>query len=122
MREERGFTLIELMIIVTVVGILVTMAVPSFRQSVVRAREAVLVRNLFTVRDLLDQHRGDKGRYPASLKDLVASGYLRAVPQDPFTRSSMTWQEIYEATEGGVFDVHSGSDLVGANGVPYNQW
>lgn len=122
MREERGFTLIELMIIVTIVGILVTMAVPSFRQSVVRAREAVLIRDLFTVRDLLDQHRGDKGRYPASLNDLVASGYLRAVPQDPFTRSSATWQEIYEATEGGVFDVHSGSDLVGANGVPYNQW
>jgi general secretion pathway protein G len=122
MREERGFTLLELMVIVTVVGILVTMAVPSFRQSVVRAREAVLVRDLFTVRDLLDQHRGDKGRYPASLRDLVASGYLRAVPQDPFTRSSTTWQEIYEATEGGVFDVHSGSDLVGANGVPYNQW
>jgi general secretion pathway protein G len=122
MREERGFTLIELMIIVTIVGILVTMAVPSFRQSVVRAREAVLIRDLFTVRDLLDQHRGDKGRYPASLRDLVASGYLRAVPQDPFTRSSTTWQEIYEATEGGVFDVHSGSDLVGANGVPYNQW
>lgn len=122
MREERGFTLIELMVIVTVVGILVTMAVPSFHQSVVRAREAVLMRDLFTVRDLLDQHRGDKGRYPASLTDLVAGGYLRAVPQDPFTRSSTTWQEIYEATEGGVFDVHSGSDLVGANGVPYNQW
>jgi general secretion pathway protein G len=122
MREERGFTLLELMVIVTVVGILATMAVPSFRQSVVRAREAVLMRDLFTVRDLLDQHRGDKGRYPASLRDLVASGYLRAVPQDPFTRSSTTWQEIYEATEGGVFDIHSGSDLVGANGVPYNQW
>ena len=119
---ESGFTLLELMVIVTVVGILVTMAVPSFRQSVVKAREAVLMRDLFTVRDLLDQHRGDKGRYPASLKDLVASGYLRAVPQDPFTRSSTTWQEIYETTEGGVFDVHSGSDLVGANGVPYNQW
>ena len=122
MRDERGFTLLELMVIVTVVGILATMAVPSFRQSVVSAREAVLMRDLFTVRDLLDQHRGDKGRYPASLKDLVASGYLRAVPQDPFTRSSTTWQEIYEATEGGVFDVHSGSDLVGANGIPYNQW
>lgn len=119
---ESGFTLLELMVIVTVVGILVTMAVPSFRQSVVKAREAVLMRDLFTVRDLLDQHRGDKGRYPASLTDLVASGYLRAVPQDPFTRSSTTWQETYEATEGGIFDVHSGSDLVGANGVPYNQW
>ena len=119
---ERGFTLLELMLIVTLVGILVTMAVPSYRQSTVKAREAVLMRDLFTVRDLLDQHRADKGKYPASLKDLVASGYLRAVPTDPFTRSPSSWQEIYEATEGGVFDVHSGSDLIGTNGMPYNQW
>src|SRR2546427_7824090 len=68
---ERGFTLLELMSIVTIVGILVTMAVPSYQQSVVKAREAVLVRDLFTVRDLLDQHRADKGKYPDSLKDLV---------------------------------------------------
>ena len=119
---ERGFTLLEMMIIVSIVGILVTLAVPSYRQSVVRAHEAVLIRDLFTIRDLLDQHRADKGKYPGSLKDLVAVGYLRAVPVDPFTRSATTWQEIYEATEGGVFDVHSGSNLVGTNGTPYNQW
>ena len=119
---ERGFTLLELMSIVTIVGILVTMAVPSYQQSVVKAREAVLVRDLFTVRDLLDQHRADKGKYPDSLNDLVKVGYLRAVPMDPLTRSTSTWQEIYEASEGGVFDLHSGSDLVGTNGVPYNQW
>jgi len=122
MRQQRGFTLLELMFIVTILGILVTMAVPSYHQSVIKAREAVLVRDLFTVRDLLDQHRADKGTYPASLKDLVAAGYLRDVPNDPFTRSTTTWQEIYEATEGGVFDIHSGSDLVGTNGMPYNQW
>ena len=121
-RGEGGFTLLELMTIVVIVGILVTLAVPSYRMSTVKAREAVLVRDLFTVRDLLDQHRADKGKYPASLKDLVAAGYLRDVPNDPFTRSASTWQEIYEVTEGGVFDVHSGSDLVGTNGVPYNQW
>ena len=119
---EKGFTLLELMLIVSIVWILVTMAVPSYRQSTVKAREAVLMRDLFTMRDLLDQHRADKGKYPASLKDLVASGYLRAVPVDPVTRSEETWQEVYEATEGGVFDVHSGSDLVGSNGTPYNQW
>ena len=119
---ERGFTLLEMMIIVSIVGILVTLAVPSYRQSVVRAHEAVLIRDLFTIRDLLDQHRADKGKYPGSLKDLVAAGYLRAVTMDPFTRSATTWQEIYEATEGGVFDVHSGSNLVGIDGRPYNQW
>ena len=119
---ERGFTLLELMLIVTIVGILVTMAVPSYRQSAIKAREAVLMRDLFTIRDLLDQHRADKGKYPASLMDLVASGYLRTVPTDPFTQSTSTWQEIAEVTEGGIFDVHSGSDLVGTNGAPYNQW
>ncbi|HZC66999.1 MAG TPA: prepilin-type N-terminal cleavage/methylation domain-containing protein [Nitrospirales bacterium] len=119
---ERGFTLLELMCIVTIVGILVTLAVPSYQTSVVKAREAVLVRDLFTVRDLLDQHRADKGKYPDSLNDLAKVGYLRAIPMDPFTRSTSTWQEIYEETEGGVFVIHSGSDLVGTNGVPYNQW
>ena len=119
---EKGFTLLELMLIVSIVGILVTMAVPSYRQSTVKAREAVLMRDLFTMRDVLDQHRADKGKYPASLTDLVAAGYLRAVPADPFTRSATTWQEIHDATEGGVFDVHSGADLVGTNGTPYNQW
>ncbi len=119
---ERGFTLLELMFIVTIVGILVTLAVPSYRTTTVKAREAVLARDLFTMRDLLDQHRADKGKYPATLNDLVASGYMRAMPADPFTRSAGSWQEIYEATEGGVFDVHSGSDLVGSNGTPYNKW
>lgn len=119
---ERGFTLLELMFIVTIVGILVTLAVPSYRTTTVKAREAVLARDLFTMRDLLDQHRADKGKYPASLNDLVASGYMRAMPADPFTRSAGSWQEIYEVTEGGVFDVHSGSDLVGSNGTPYNKW
>ena len=119
---ERGFTLLELMSIVTIVGILVTMAVPSYQSSVVKAREAVLMRDLFTIRDLLDQHRADKGKYPDSLTDLAKVGYLRTMPMDPFTRSASTWQEIIETTEGGVFDIHSGSDLVGTNGVPYNQW
>ncbi len=121
-KGERGFTLIELMVIVTVVGILVTLALPSYRLSVLKAREAVLTRDLFTMRDLLDQYQADKGRYPGSLNDLVTVGYLRAVPEDPFTRSRTSWQEIFEVTEGGVFDVHSGSNLVGTNGMPYNQW
>jgi general secretion pathway protein G len=120
--SESGFTLLELSIILAIVGILVTLALPSYRQSVLKAREAVLMRDLYTMRDLLDQHRADKGKYPASLRDLVAAGYLRTVPEDPFTKSTTTWQEIIEATEGGIYDVHSGSNLVGATGVPYNQW
>lgn len=110
------------MIVVTIVGILATLAVPSYHGSILRAREAALRQDLFTMRDVLDQHRADKGTYPESLEELVSAGYLRALPVDPFTRSPSTWQEIIEPTESGVFDVYSGSDLVGSNGVPYNQW
>lgn len=119
---ESGFTLLELAIILAILGILVTLALPSYHQSVLKAREAVLMRDLYLMRDLLDQHRADKGKYPASLRDLVAAGYLRAVPVDPFTKSATTWQEIVEATEGGTYDVRSGSNLVGTTGAPYNQW
>lgn len=121
---ERGFTLIELMTIVVILGILVTLAVPSYQQSVIKAREAALARDLFVIRDLLDQYRADRGQYPPTLSDLGSAGYLRAMPVDPFTQSASTWQEIMENTEGegGIFDIHSGSDLIGTNGVPYNQW
>lgn len=110
------------MIVVTIVGILATLAVPSYHVSVLKAREAALRQDLFTMRDVLDQYRADKGRYPDGLGEVVSEGYLRTLPVDPFTRSSSTWQAIMEPTEGGVFDVYSGSDLVGSNGVPYNQW
>jgi general secretion pathway protein G len=121
-QKEEGFTLLELMTIVVIIGVLVTLAIPSYRGAVVKAREAVLKQDLFTMRDVLDQYRGDQGKYPPSLNDLVKSGYLRAVPVDPITSSNSTWQEIIETTEGGVFDVHSGSDLVASTGTPYNQW
>lgn len=117
-----GFTLVELMIVVAIIGILATVAVPSYQSSLVKARETVLRQDLFTLRELLDHHRADRGKYPASLEDLVAAGYLRTIPADPFTSSSSSWQEISEPTEGGVFDVYSGSDLVGSNGTAYNKW
>jgi general secretion pathway protein G len=110
------------MIVVSIIGILATIAVPSYRQSVIKAREAVLRQDLFTMRDLLDQYRADRGKYPASLKELVTATYLRAVPVDPITQSADTWQEITDETEGGIFDVHSGADLVASDGRPYNQW
>ena len=120
--QEQGFTLLELLTVVTIVGILATMAVPSYHASAIAAREATLKEDLFVMRDVLDQFRADRGKYPDSLKDLVTVGYIRAVPVDPFTKSSNTWQEITEPIEGGVFDVYSGSDLVGTTGIPYNQW
>lgn len=121
-RAERGFTLIELMTVVSVVGILATLAAPSYQSAAVKAREAALRQDLFAMRDVLDQHRADQGKYPVSLDELVRAGYLRAVPIDPFTQSSSTWQQLLEPVEGGVFDVYSGSDLIGTNGVPYNRW
>ena len=122
MEYEKGFTLIELMIVVSIVGILATIAVPSYQSSLIRAKETVLRQDLFTLRELLDHHRADQGKYPPSLDGLVSAGYLRAIPKDPFTNSSSSWQEINEPTEGGIFDVYSGSDLVGINGTPYNKW
>jgi general secretion pathway protein G len=120
--RQNGFTLIELLIVVSIIGILATMAVPTYQTSVMKAKEAVLRQDLMTLRDVLDQHRADQGKYPISLQTLVSAGYLRAVPQDPFTNSNMTWQEITGITEEGVIDVFSGSEFVGTNGTPYNQW
>lgn len=121
-RGTQGFTLLELMIVVSIVGILATIAAPTYQNSVVKAREAVLRQDLFTLRDVLDQHRADQGKYPPSLQTLVSAGYLRAIPKDPFTQSETTWQEMTDAVEGGVIDVFSGSEFVGTNGTPYNRW
>ncbi len=120
-RSQGGFTLAELMIVVTIAGILITLAEPSFQQSIVRAREAALKQDLFTLRDAIDQHRADRGAYPASLAELKSAGYVKRIPVDPFTKADGTWQEIMDEAEGGVFDVHSGSDLVGTDGIPYNE-
>lgn len=121
-RGERGYTLLELMIVVTIVAILATLAQPMWQESVTRAREASLKQTLFTMRDVLDQYRADRGKYPQAMEEVVSAGYLRQMPSDPFTRSVTTWQEIPSESEGGVFDVHSGSPLVGTDGTPYNQW
>jgi general secretion pathway protein G len=121
-RRNGGYTLLELMIVVTIAGILATLAEPMWGEAITRAREASLKQTLFTLRDVLDQYRADRGKYPPSLADAVSVGYLRKLPPDPFTRSNTTWQEIASDTEGGIFDIHSGSPLVGTDGTPYNEW
>ena len=118
----HGFTIIELMIVVTIVGILATLAVPSYHAAIIKAKEGALRQDLFSLRDVIDQHRADKGKYPETIEALVSAGYLRRVPTDPLTGSTTTWQEMVDEGEGGMVDVFSGSDLVGTNGVPYNQW
>jgi len=124
-RSDAGFTLIELMIVMMIIGILITIAEPTYRTQIIRARETALKKDLFIVRDVIDQYAADQGHYPDSLQELVEKGYLRAIPVDPFTRASDTWVEVHDTTgedAGGVFDIHSGSDLVGLDETPYNLW
>lgn len=121
--NAAGFTLLELMSVVTIIGILATLAIPNYQLSLVKAREGTLKQTLFVLRDLIDKYRADKGQYPTALRDLVAAGYLRSVPHDPMTRSNQTWQEIPDSIESGIFDVHSGSPRVSiSDGTPYNEW
>ncbi|PLX92216.1 MAG: general secretion pathway protein GspG [Desulfuromonas sp.] len=127
--KERGFTLIELMVVMSIIGILVSIAVPSYQRSVIQARETVLLEDLYQMRRAIDGYFADRARYPDSLEELVEGRYLRGLPRDPFTGESESWETLPpepsdngEITEGGVFDVHSGSDLVGLNGIPYNEW
>jgi general secretion pathway protein G len=110
------------MIVVSIIGILTTLAVPSYQSSVVKAKEAALRQDLSTLRDVLDQHKADQGKYPPSLSALVSTGYLRGIPKDPFTGVATTWQEISDPLEGGVVDIFSGAEFVGTNGTPYNRW
>jgi len=115
------------MIVMAIIGILITFAEPSYHAQVVKAREAALKKDLFVMRDVIDQFAADKGRYPESLQTLVDEDYLRGLPVDPFTRASDTWIEVREETSDsedapGVFDVHSGSDLVASSGTAYNTW
>ncbi len=123
-KNEKGFTLIELMIVMSIIGILLTIAQPMYREATTKAREAVLKENLFTLRDVIDQFYIDKRRYPDSLEELEENSYIRAVPKDPFTGSADTWQLIPppDGYEGGVYDVHSGSDRIALDGTPYNEW
>ncbi|MCA9462875.1 MAG: prepilin-type N-terminal cleavage/methylation domain-containing protein [Nitrospira sp.] len=126
--HKKGYTLLELMIVVAIVGILVTLAIPTFQQSAMKAKEAALKQNLFTMRAVIDQYYADRGDYPSSLDALVEAKYLREIPVDPLTKSNSTWTTIYEDQEegddspAGIYDVKSGSDEAALDGTPYKEW
>jgi len=127
--QVRGFTLIELMLVLTLISILVSIAIPIANSAIIRSKEAVLRSNLYTLRTLIDQYTADKLKAPQSLDDIVAAGYLRSLPKDPITDRNDTWQIVMEdtslfpeQTETGIFDVHSGSTATSSEGTPYSEW
>jgi general secretion pathway protein G len=126
---RRGFTLIELMVVMAIISILIAISLPIYQKSMIRARESVLRSNLFTLRNVIDEYTVDKEQAPETLQDLVSGGYLRQIPQDPMTNSDQTWRITMEdAAVGGsnatpgIFDVHSGSDKTSLEGTPYADW
>jgi general secretion pathway protein G len=128
-RHEDGFTLMELMIVMLIIGVLATVAIPSFVAAVKSAKEAALKEDLHVLRDAIDSYTMDKNKAPQSLDDLVQNGYLKVIPEDPFTHSRDTWvtasDDTYadlDQTEPGVNDVHSGSEEQGSDGQPYSTW
>ena len=128
-RPTRGFTFVELMVVITIIVILITMAIPIYTHTLTRSRETVLKNNLFTLRTVIDNYTYDKQKAPQSLQDLVSDGYLKEVPYDPITGSNQTWRIIMEdasqsvnQSEPGIFDVKSGSDKISSDGTPYADW
>jgi general secretion pathway protein G len=111
MKKKLGFTLVELMVVLTVIALLLSVVVPDYVGRMKRAEEAVLQENLAVMRDALDKHYADAGKYPTNLEDLVAKRYLRSIPKDPFTQSASTWVAVPPADpkNGGVFDIQSGA-------------
>ena len=127
--RECGFTMIELLIVVSLIVILTTMGMTQYQHSVIYAREGVLKEDLFRLRDAIDQYYADKGQYPSTLDALVSDGYVRKLPEDPFTKSNSSWQTVpaepdpnNPTAEAGVYDVKSGSDATALDGTKYAEW
>ncbi len=128
-RSVCGFTLIELMVVMSLIVVLASIGLALYANSVTRAKEAVLKEDLFRMRDSIDQYYADKGRYPASLEELVSEKYLRAIPVDPFTLSAGTWQTVLSEPEPGnaaatpgIYDVKSGAEQTAIDGTSYAEW
>ena len=124
-RSRRGFTLVELMVVLAILLTIISIAVPMYHTALVRSKEAVLSHNLSTMRHLIDQYTYDKEAPPQSLEDLVTDGYIRSIPYDPFTQENDTWEEISDTGptgESGLFNVKSGSEQTAIDGTPYNEW
>ena len=129
LRLARGFTFVELMVVLTIMVILITMAIPIYNKTIIRSKEAVLHTNLTTLRTVIDNYTYDKMKAPQSLQDLVREGYLRTVPYDPMTNSNESWKTIMEdpgqsvdQNNPGLWDVKSGSDKMSLEGTPYSDW
>jgi general secretion pathway protein G len=127
--SSRGFTLIELMVVVSLIVVLASVGLITYRNSVTRGREAVLKENLYRMREAIDQFYVDKGKYPLDLSELASAGYIRAVPVDPFTNSSDTWQVIpaepdpnNPTVDLGIYNIKSGSEQLSLEGTPYSEW
>jgi general secretion pathway protein G len=135
-KGQQGFSLLELLVVMTIIGILAAIAVPALRDSPQRAREATLKEDLFTLRSVIDQYHGDKGSYPPDLATLVTAGYIRKIPIDPMTKSADTWVIVMEeappagdsggpadtSTTPGIIDIHSGSTGKSLDGTVYKDW
>jgi general secretion pathway protein G len=127
---QRGFTLIELMVVISIIVILLSLAIPNYSSSILHAKETALRDDLYTMRSLIDQYTLDKQKAPQSLQDLVQAGYLRGgLPKDPFTNSRDSWVPVTDEsimspdqTDPGIIDVHSGSDQNSSEGTAYSSW
>ncbi len=128
-RSQDGFTLIELLVVISLISILAAMGMVGYRNSIQTSKEAVLKRDLFMMRDAIDQYYADKNKYPSSIDALVSDGYLRKIPEDPVTKSADTWQTVpaepdpsNPSAEPGIYDIKSGAQGQAQDGSSYADW